>query len=548
MNWTRVNWFSFLLVLVCGVGQGVARESVDAYEEEDRVDIYVGTINKTGDLDLRIDNSKNKNMQIRKTEDFHILQGDPETRRTVNTNASTLDKHLVADITIPAEEGDLFYEVNGLYVGGGGTGGGGETPTWDAEYNRGDVRVILEINTPSEEDDYVGLGFYWTKLHLTLANGTPGTTYTISDISKKSGSGGVTMGITGTTISTADYTMAIYVKGETMGGVTITATCDNGASVVDATGMVISPIKTPHGDPTTTAGANEGNEITFSAAATGVADVPCEANRIVDDPNKLRWEISDAGATKAKWTVHVTGDDETGKGLNPHAKYTGLPANNDDFGAKTITLTAPGINPGSSTQVMELFYQKTQKNHPGGHADWPNWMFYWLQTVTPLGPGPITWKYGGSSFFTPGTTQITLSDIAMGSYPAPYGTNNPLKGIDTFAYVVRHESQHYKDWLDFWNNNVTTWTNAEDKTGPNDDKDSDRIPNKIEDVDLSGTYNAGDLYDWKVLNTPTAGRPAAIDNDSDDWNCQRNKTVVGDHSKDWGDPGWQHKSLTNYND
>lgn len=39
-----------------------------------------------------------------------------------------------------------------------------------------------------------------------------------------------------------------------------------------------------------------------------------------------------------------------------------------------------------------------------------------------------------------------------------------------------------------------------------------------------------------------------IINDFEDWNCKRNKNVKGDHSKDWGDPGMQHKTKDKYDD
>ncbi len=309
-------------------------------------------------------------------------------------------------------------------------------------------------------------------------------------------------------------------------------------------------IATPNGDPTTTAGANAGNERTCSTAATDpTVTVPCVAEA-TPDADKLRWKIQDIGMIKAKWNPHVTGDEFTGQGLSSTATFTGLPANNSDFGAKTITLTMEGLPGAQDTQVVEIFFPKNATNHPSSatNANWPNWMFYWVQTVTPLGPAP-TFKYGASTIFTPGTTEITLSSGDAGVYSAPYGANNPLEGIDNFAWTVIHETQHYKDWDDQWANNYADWfNNHKGKAGPGDDKDGDRIKNNIEDVDLSGTYNAGDLYDWEVLNTPTAGRPASIINDFEDWNCQRNKAVTGDHSKDWGDPGMQHQTLDKYDD
>jgi hypothetical protein len=124
-----------------------------------------------------------------------------------------------------------------------------------------------------------------------------------------------------------------------------------------------------------------------------------------------------------------------------------------------------------------------------------------------------------------------------------------LEGIDNFAWTVIHESQHYKDWVDFWGNNHADWFNNKiGNDGPGDDKDGDRIPNSVEDVNSNGVYDAGDLYDWEKLNTPTPGRPAAIINDFEDWDCQRHTGATGDHSADWANPGMQHQTIDKYND
>jgi hypothetical protein len=54
----------------------------------------------------------------------------------------------------------------------------------------------------------------------------------------------------------------------------------------------------------------------------------------------------------------------------------------------------------------------------------------------------------------------------------------------------------------------------------------------------------------KIGNCPSLfpGRPSKIKNDNEDWDCQRNKDIVGDHGADWGDPGFNHKDNDNYND
>jgi hypothetical protein len=255
-----------------------------------------------------------------------------------------------------------------------------------------------------------------------------------------------------------------------------------------------------------------------------------------------------AGSTMAWGSTNLGGvPTVNGDFLEATVTFSALPVNNSDFGKKKAAIYYDGNK--QDENDYEVFFPKAGKNHPGiGSGATPNWFFYWLQTVDPLGPAP-TFKYGSSSFFTPGTTEITLSDGDVGSYSAPYGTQNPLCGIDNFAWTVIHESQHYKDWVDLWSNNYTDWfNNHKGNSGANNDKDADCIPNKTEDVNLNGSYDAGDLYDWNVYNTPTAGRPSSILNDFEDWNCQRHMSAAGDHAKDWSNPGMQHNTKDKYDD
>ena len=72
--------------------------------------------------------------------------------------------------------------------------------------------------------------------------------------------------------------------------------------------------------------------------------------------------------------------------------------------------------------------------------------------------------------------------------------------------------------------------------------------NYIEDANLNGIYDSGDLYDWENYNTPTLNSPTRIINDFEDWNCKRHTNVVGNHSVDWANPGMQHNTKDNYND
>jgi hypothetical protein len=317
---------------------------------------------------------------------------------------------------------------------------------------------------------------------------------------------------------------------------------------------------TPSGDPVKApvdSGDGE-NEFTFSSDNPGVLTINLKANvasgggadKIKDDCYFTVGVI--AGSTMAWDPANPNGKPTaSGNDLLATVRFTGLPANNSAFGPKKAAICYKGKK--QDEKVYEVFFLKNEKNHPSNQSsrDWPNWMYYWLQTVTPLGSPTPTFKYSSSSVseFAGGTTEITLGYEAPGAGVAPYVADNPLEGIDLFAWTVRHESQHFKDWCDLWSNDYLDWfNNHKGKSGPNDDKDGDRIPNEIEDANLNGTYDAGDLYDWQNYNTPTANRPSAIKNDFEDWGCQRNKNVKGDHSKDWSDPGMQHKTKDNYDD
>ena len=67
--------------------------------------------------------------------------------------------------------------------------------------------------------------------------------------------------------------------------------------------------------------------------------------------------------------------------------YTGLPANNSDFGKKYLSVTSYGrsnaILPRNfmvlQNQDFEAFFPRDATNNPGGTAE--NWFYYWNQTA-----------------------------------------------------------------------------------------------------------------------------------------------------------------------
>lgn len=334
-----------------------------------------------------------------------------------------------------------------------------------------------------------------------------------------------------------------------------------------ATGGATATFITPAGDPVNQpldAGTNPGstpdgaNEFTFSTASTGVltmnlkATVTGYSSLSAADKASYVFELDAISGSTFAWDTNNqngTPANPSGDTLTATATYTGLPADNSAFGLKKAR-----IKKGSSVEAeasFEVFFPRDETNHPvsGPFPDGTpkNWFVYWLQTVTPLGPNPqIVYKNSGGNQYNMNLNKIFIVDSIVTPYNAAYGVNNPLKGIDHFGWTIIHESQHYKDWVDYWNvdnQGVTVWQAGAFKEGPDDDKDRDHLPNRIEDINLSKTFDAGDLYDWAVQQTP-----GSYVNDFEDYDCKRNTSAKGDHSKDWGDPGMQHKTLGTYDD
>ena len=297
------------------------------------------------------------------------------------------------------------------------------------------------------------------------------------------------------------------------------------------------------------------NEFTFSSANPGVLTIKFKAKVEVDAT------VLEKIKNKFKFTVDSIGQDPTWNASNPEGKatlsdgylvatatFTGLPANNSDFGKKKVKLLFDGS--AAQEAEIEVFFPRDAKNHPeDGSGTTPNWFYYWLQTVTLLGPDPDVGYSTTGSYYDPNINKLFLSDGDRDSYNAPYGNHNPLEGIDNFTWTAIHESQHYKDWNDFWNvesSGITEWQAAYHQDGPTQNKDDDYLPNNEEDLDLDKTFNSGDRYDWAATLTP--GAPAAIVNDAEDYTCIRHGGVKGNQNLDWADPGMQHQTIGKYND
>lgn len=322
---------------------------------------------------------------------------------------------------------------------------------------------------------------------------------------------------------------------------------------------------TPRGDPRTAprAAGDGQNEFTFDSNTPGKLVINFKASvtpssAINSVAGRVSFTCEGISGSSFAWDTNNTGGKAKAAGgyLVAKATFTGLPQKNDDFGRKRVELLLDGER--IEETRIEVFFPLYvdlpfyAENHPGGQVGSPNFYHYYLQTVPKLGPKPnIEYSTVVTSAYYPSRNKIYLDKITIRPRGVPYGTRGTLSGIDAFAWAATHEMQHYKDWADAWdveNSGTTKKTAAIGKTGPADDRDNESIPNQIEDKNLNSVYDAGDLYDWQDPKTPTAGRPSNIDNDFEDWNCQRNKSAAGNHTKDWADPGMQHLTLDKWDD
>ncbi len=111
------------------------------------------------------------------------------------------------------------------------------------------------------------------------------------------------------------------------------------------------------------------NEFSFNADDPAILQINCIAvNSPGADPDKYRWTIQDIGSIRGEWNPHVDNDPYTGKGASSEVIFTGLPANNSDFGVKTITLEYLGLSCTDSEDI-EVFFDPLAINNDGPEPD-----------------------------------------------------------------------------------------------------------------------------------------------------------------------------------
>lgn len=289
-----------------------------------------------------------------------------------------------------------------------------------------------------------------------------------------------------------------------------------------------------------------GNEFTFTAANPGVLTVPVKVAISPDTPGirarlqgKVRVSLPAIGASQLTWDTQAAGVLEYRNGQwVANATFTGLPANNSDFGLKTATITVTGF--WQKQKNYEVFFPRDATNHPGGQVGAPNWYHYWSQTSANF--GTHTWEAGPGTGVTRFQNGAWRAFIRNAQGHTGGGTWNNAAGIDLFANLVRHEERHRLDNIDLWGANTGV--------DPAKDLDGDNFPDAKEPTYLAGrpydpttptTYN--DTFNY---NSPHGG-PLR---DKEDLALRRQQawTNGSANGQDWASPGMNHATHGNPDD
>jgi hypothetical protein len=113
------------------------------------------------------------------------------------------------------------------------------------------------------------------------------------------------------------------------------------------------------------------NEFSFTAGDPATLQVGCQSLQCVClAPQYVLWTIEDIGTIRATWYPHVPGNVYIGQGYSPIFTFTGMPANNSDFGRKVITLYSSVVSQ-TDQETIEVFFEPVARNNPGPPGEMP---------------------------------------------------------------------------------------------------------------------------------------------------------------------------------
>ncbi|MEM8549168.1 MAG: hypothetical protein AAGF10_00105 [Verrucomicrobiota bacterium] len=148
------------------------------------------------------------------------VQGHPNSHITVVGSEGSGVVH-VADVIL--REGESLYRVSGTLKTEGE--GEGPPPTWTSEYNRGQARILLEVNGLGGADNKIKLGPDGANLTVKIAGGGDGTSYEVT--LGFNGVGEVGFGTNPVTVSGGSGSATVVLTGVMVGELEITGTATN---------------------------------------------------------------------------------------------------------------------------------------------------------------------------------------------------------------------------------------------------------------------------------------------------------------------------------
>jgi hypothetical protein len=170
-------------------------------------------------------------------------------------------------------------------------------------------------------------------------------------------------------------------------------------------------------------------------------------------------------ASQLVWTLEPVGSSkievEKKDGGKAIITLKGLPQENSDFGPKNLTARAGDAE---DSVTVKLFYRRDAQDHVGASIvpQEPNWSFYWRQTSAAQGHKDAI-KYdpacGGSvqgemdGYFSGEKDENSVFLCPQDAF-STHGVAKKgviFEGIDDFGRRVRHEWEHRRQWIEWWN-------------------------------------------------------------------------------------------------
>jgi hypothetical protein len=210
----------------------------------------LGTISANGEQTLKVTNPASRMM---KNVSGNIVQGPRNALPEPTDDEDRNNPHTAARATIPSDySGDLLMWVSGIYVDNGGQAVG-PAEGWTGGYNRGNPRIVLEVNNWGDSDNYIGYGSNGATMTVTVAGSNTGS-YAI-DLSANP-SGRITFNesadaTTSVTVGGGCISPPIVLNGATLGSVIVSGSCSNHSNVASGsvTATVVPAINIDIEDP-----------------------------------------------------------------------------------------------------------------------------------------------------------------------------------------------------------------------------------------------------------------------------------------------------------